>query len=97
QSPSAARGWCRTRARSRCADGRRTGLTTAPSRALYREDFTPGHDRGMVLADAAVMMADSGNTVRGIDVLRRQHDLLGDVASPAALSRAPDEVDQAAL
>ncbi len=24
----------------------RTGLTAALSRALYREDFTPGHDRG---------------------------------------------------
>lgn len=75
----------------------RTGLTTALSRALYREDFTPGHDRGRVLADAAVMMADGGNTVRGIDVLRHQPDLLGEVASPATLSRALGEVDQAAL
>lgn len=74
----------------------RTGLTAALSRALYREDFTPGHDRGRVLADAAVMMADGGNTVRGIDVLRHQRDLLGEVASPATLSRALGEVDQAA-
>jgi len=50
-----------------------------------------------VLADAAVMMADGGNTVRGIDVLRHQPDLLGEVASPATLSRAFGEVDQAAL
>jgi hypothetical protein len=75
----------------------RTGLTAALSRALHREDFTPGHDRGRVLADAAMMMADGGNTVRGIDVLRHQRDLLGEVASPATLSRALGEVDQAAL
>src|SRR6266568_4733820 len=43
------------------------------------------------------MMADGGNTVRGIDVLRHQPDLLGEVASPATLSRAFGEVDQAAL
>ena len=75
----------------------RTGLTAALSRALHREDFTPGHDRGRVLADAAVMMADGGNTVRGIDVLRHQPELLGEVASPATLSRALGEVDQATL
>jgi hypothetical protein len=75
----------------------RSGLTAALSRALRREDFTPGHDRGRVLADAAVMMADGGNTVRGIDVLRHQVDLLGEVASPATLSRALGEVDPAAL
>jgi hypothetical protein len=75
----------------------RTGLTTALSQVLRREGFTPGHDRGRVLADTAVMMADGGNTVRGIDVLRHQRDLLGEVASPATLSRALGEVDQQAL
>src|SRR5262249_46738337 len=47
--------------------------------------------------DTAVMMADGGNTVRGIDVLRHQRDLLGEVASPATVSRALAEVDQQAL
>lgn len=75
----------------------RTGLTAALSQALHRKDFTPGHDRGRVLADAAVMMADGGNAVRGIDVLRHQPDLLGPVASPATLSRALGEVDPATL
>lgn len=75
----------------------RTGLTAALSRALHREDFTAEHDRGRVLADAAVMMADGGNTVRGIDILRHQRDLLGEVASPSTLSRALGEVDQAVL
>jgi Transposase DDE domain group 1 len=75
----------------------RTGLTAALSRAMHREDFTPEHDRGRVLADAAVMMADGGNTVRGIDVLRHQGDLLGEVASPPTLSRALSEVDEHVL
>jgi len=75
----------------------RTGLTAALSRALHRDGFTPGHDRGRVLADAAVMMADGGNTVRGIDVLRQQPELLGAVASAPTLSRVLGEVDQAAL
>ena len=75
----------------------RTGLTQALSDALYRDDFTPGHDRGRVLTDAAVMMADGGNTFRGIDVLRHQRDLLGAVASPPTLSRALTEIDEAGL
>src|SRR6266700_4327265 len=40
----------------------RTGLTGALSATLHREDFTPHHARGRVLTDAAVMMADGGNT-----------------------------------
>jgi Transposase DDE domain group 1 len=75
----------------------RAGLTQALSDALHRDDVTPGHDRGRVLADAAVMMADGGNTIRGIDVLRHQRDLLGPVASPATLSRALTEIDDAGL
>jgi hypothetical protein len=75
----------------------RTGLTTALSHALHRDGFTPGHDRGRVLTDTAVMMADGGNTVRGIDVLRHQRDLLGEVASAATVSRALAEVDQQGL
>ncbi len=75
----------------------RTGLTQALSDTLYRNDFTPGHDRGRVLVDAAVMMADGGNTIRGIDVLRHHHDLLGVVASAPTLSRGLAEIDQAGL
>jgi hypothetical protein len=36
----------------------RTGLTTALSPVLRREGFAPGHDRGRVLTDTPVMMAD---------------------------------------
>jgi hypothetical protein len=49
-----------------------------------------------VLTDTAVMMADGRNTVRGIDILRHQPDLLGAVASPATMSRALAEIDPAA-
>ncbi len=75
----------------------RSGLTAALSETLYRDDFTPGHDRGRVLTDAAVMMADGGNTLRAIEVLRHQEDLLGEVASPATLSRALTEIDACRL
>ncbi len=75
----------------------RSGLTQALSDTLYRDDFTPDHDRGRVLVDAAVMMADGGNTVRGIDVLRYQRDLYGPVASPPTFSRALAEIDEAGL
>jgi hypothetical protein len=75
----------------------RTGLTQALSHTLHRDDVTPDHDRGRVLTDAAVMMADGGNTIRGIDVLRHQHDLFGAVASAPTLSRALAEIDEAGL
>src|SRR3954464_12877777 len=38
----------------------RTGLTAAVSSALARRGFEAVHDRGRVLADAAVMIADGG-------------------------------------
>jgi hypothetical protein len=44
------------------ADG--TGLTMGLSRALARSGFVPAHDRGRVLADTAVLIAD-GDRVQG--------------------------------
>jgi hypothetical protein len=38
----------------------RTGLTSGLSRALARPGFVPVHDRGRVLADTAVLIADGG-------------------------------------
>ena len=75
----------------------RTGLTAALSDALHRNDATPGHDRGRVVTDTAVMMASGGNTMRAIDILRHAEDLLGAVASPATVCRTLDELDAAAL
>lgn len=37
-----------------------------------RRRFVPGHDRGRVLADAAVMLSDGGEAIGDIEVLRHQ-------------------------
>ncbi len=48
----------------------RTRLTSELSKALRRRSFTPVHDRGRVLVDVAVMLADSGEAIADIEVLR---------------------------
>ena len=70
----------------------RTGLTGELSKAMARRRFVPVHDRGRVLADVAVMLADGGEAIGDIDVLRHQSGVLGPVASPATVWRALDEV-----
>ena len=69
----------------------RTGLTRALSRALYRRGFNPVHDRGRVLTDAAVLIADGGRVMSDLAVLRDQHELFGSVASDPTLWRALEE------
>lgn len=59
---------------------------------MARRRFVPVHDRGRVLADVAVMLADGGEAIGDIDVLRHQAGVLGPVASPATVWRALDEV-----
>jgi hypothetical protein len=39
-------------------------------RWLARRSFVPRHDRGQVLTDVAVMLADGGEAIADIDVLR---------------------------
>jgi Transposase DDE domain group 1 len=70
----------------------RAGLTSALSGALARRGWWPQHDRGRVLADLAVMIADGGEAICDIDVLRHQGEVFGPVASPATCWRALDEV-----
>ena len=70
----------------------RTGLTGALSRALRRRGFTPVHDRGRVLADTAVLIADGGRVMSDLAVLRDQAELFGPVASDPTLWRALDEI-----
>ena len=70
----------------------RTGLTAELSKAMVRRNFNPGHDRGRVLADVAVMLADGGEAIADIDVLRHQGGVLGPVASPPTVWRTLDEV-----
>jgi hypothetical protein len=70
----------------------RAGLTSALSGALARRGWWPQHDRGRVLADLAVMIADGGEAICDIDVLRHQGAVFGPVASPATCWRVLDEV-----
>jgi hypothetical protein len=75
----------------------RTGLTGALSGGLARRGWWPGHDRGRVLVDLAVMIADGGEAISDIDVLRHQDDVFGPVASAATCWRALDEIGAAQL
>ena len=75
----------------------RVGLTGTLSRALVKRGFWPGHDRGRVLTDVAAMIADGGEAIADIDVLRHQGEVLGPVAAPATVWRALDELDGPAL
>jgi len=75
----------------------RTGLTDQPSVAMTRGSFTPIHDRGRVLVDVATMIADGGEAIADIDVLRHQDGVLGPVASAPTVWRTLDEVTPARL
>jgi hypothetical protein len=70
----------------------RTGLTSALSSALARRGFAPVHDRGRVLADTAVMIADGGRVMSDLAVLRDQGELFGPVASDPTLWRTLNDV-----
>ncbi|MGI9000703.1 MAG: IS1380 family transposase, partial [Pseudonocardia sp.] len=73
------------------ADG--TGLTKTLSTTLSRQGFTPLHDRGRVVVDTAVCIADGGGRVLSdLAALRDQGELFGSVASEATLWRALDEI-----
>jgi hypothetical protein len=72
----------------------RAGLTQALSDALARRNWWPVHDRGRLLVDLAVMIADGGEAICDIDVLRHQAEVFGSVASPATCWRALDEIDE---
>lgn len=56
-----------------------------------------GHDRGGVLADVAVMIADGGEAISDLAVLRDQPGLFGEVASHATTWRTLAAVDDAAI
>ena len=56
-----------------------------------------GHDRGEVVADLAVMIADGGDAISDLAVLRNQPDLFGEVASTPTAWRTLEAIDAAAL
>jgi DDE family transposase len=70
----------------------RSGLTVALSKALRRRGFSPVHDRGRVLVDTAVMIADGGRVLSDLASLRDQAELFGPVASDPTLWRALEEI-----
>jgi hypothetical protein len=75
----------------------RVGLTGALSAALARDGFSPFHDRGRVVVDTAVMMADGGVAIRGIDVLRHRLEPFGPVASASTVCRTLRAIDAGVL
>jgi hypothetical protein len=71
----------------------RSGLTGRLSGATARRGFSPVHDRGRVLTDTAVMIADGGRVLSDLAVLRDQGELFGPVASDPTLWRTLNAVD----
>ena len=56
-----------------------------------------GHDRGRVLVDLAVAMADGATTFSDLRAWRTSPSLFGEVASVATTWRTLEAVDEAAL
>lgn len=74
------------------------GLTDGLSGAMASTKLRRrGHDRGRVLTDVAVMIADGGTAISDLAVLRDQPGLFGDVASTPTAWRTLEAVDAAAL
>jgi hypothetical protein len=76
------------------ASGLTEGLSVAMAPTKQRQR---GHDRGRVLADVAVMIADGGDAISELAVLRNQPELFGVVASTPTAWRALEAIDAAAL
>lgn len=75
----------------------RAGLTGTLSAGLARRGRWPAHDRGRVLVDLAVMIADGGEAICDIDLLRHQREVFGPVASDTTVWRVLDEIGVAQL
>jgi hypothetical protein len=75
-----------------------TGLTGTLSAAMApTKKRRRGHDRGEVLVDLAVMIADGGEAISDLAVLRDQPELFGAVASNPTAWRTLHAIDDAAL
>lgn len=69
------------------------GLTAALSRAMApTRQRQSSHDPGVVLRDLVVMLADGGNRLANLAVLRNQPDLFGKVASGPTAWRVLDSI-----
>ena len=67
-------------------------IAMAPTKQRRR-----GHDRGHVLVDLAMSIADGGDAIADLAVLRNEPNLFGAVASDSTAWRTLDAVDSAAL
>lgn len=74
--------------------GLSTGLSAAMAPTKTRRR---GWDRGRVLVDLAVALADGATTISDLAILANQPGLFGEVASLATAWRTLDAVDEAAL
>jgi Transposase DDE domain group 1 len=74
------------------------GVSAVLSEALSGlRERRSGHDPGRVLTDVAVMLADGGEAISDLAVLRNQPQLFGPVASTATAWRVLDAVDDDVL
>jgi len=72
----------------------RVGLTAALSDAMApTRERVSAHDPGVVLRDLAVMLADGGDCLAALGILRDQEGLFGKVASDSTAYRVIDSID----
>src|SRR5262245_58307193 len=75
-----------------------TGLSAGMREALaLLRQRDRGHDPGRVALDLAVMLADGGEAIADLAVLRHQGELFGPVASDATAWRVLDGIDTSTL
>jgi hypothetical protein len=76
----------------------RVGLTDGLSAALAAtRERRSAHDRGRVLRDVAVMLADGGDCITDLEALRGQERLFGKVASETTTQRTLKAIDATVL
>src|ERR1700681_2241826 len=76
----------------------RVGLTGGLSDAMaHTRQRRSAHDPGVVLAQLAVSLADGGDCLSDIAVLRNQPDLFGDLASDPTVFRVLDSIHSEGL
>jgi hypothetical protein len=76
----------------------KTGLTSGFVQALGLDRVRrPAHEPGRVAVDLAVLLADGGEAIADLAVLRQQPGLFGRVASDPTAWRVLDAIDTAAL
>jgi hypothetical protein len=75
-----------------------SGLRAGLSKALARNGFNPGHDRGQVVTDVAAALAHgASNVAAATRMLEQAQVVCGPTASTATLWRVFNELDEAAL